>query len=246
VRCPFHGWRFDANGTCVEIPHCERIPPAARLRGWGMVERNEMIFAWHHAEEKPPSWEVPVIHEVGDADWTEPRLIDIDVAVHVQELAENNADPAHFEFVHGTPDMPATTTEYAEDGRFYRTVSKGVRETPMGTFETELIRETHGLGMGVVRSVGIPGAGLVLYSSTTPIDETHSTMRWLLTTTRNIVDVVGEDFMQGIVQGVHQDIPIWENKIHRASPVLSENDALISEYRRWTRQFYSELEPASE
>ena len=65
-------------------------------------------------------------------------------------------------------------------------------------------------------------------------------MRWLLTVTRNIVDIVGEDFMQTIVQGVQQDIAIWENKIHRKQPVLCETDDFIAEFRRWTRQFYSE------
>ena len=33
LRCPFHGWRFDANdGKCAEIPYCEEIPERARLR----------------------------------------------------------------------------------------------------------------------------------------------------------------------------------------------------------------------
>ena len=45
--------------------------------------------------------------------------------------------------------------------------------------------------------------------------------------------------MTNIVQGVQQDVLIWENKIHRAKPVFSESDGLIAEYRRWTRQFYS-------
>jgi phenylpropionate dioxygenase-like ring-hydroxylating dioxygenase large terminal subunit len=240
LRCPFHGWRFDSTGSCVEIPHCKSVPPAARVRSWDVVERNCMIFAWHHVEEKPPDWEVPLIDVLGHPDWTPPRLVTMEVAANVQELAENNNDPAHFEFVHGTPDMPQTETEYAEDGRFYRTASKGIRETPMGTFETSLVRETYGLGVGVVRSEGIPNAGTTLFVATTPIDESHSTMRWALTVTKNLVDLVGEDFMKGIVQGVQQDIPIWENKIHRKNPVLCETDGLIAEFRSWTRQFYSE------
>jgi phenylpropionate dioxygenase-like ring-hydroxylating dioxygenase large terminal subunit len=240
IRCPFHGWRFDGSGACVEIPHCGSIPPAARLRGWDVVERNRMIFAWHHTEQKPPDWEVPTIDVIGHPDWTEPRLVDIEVAVHLQELAENNNDPAHFEFVHGTPDMPPSEIEYGEDGRFYRMSSKGKRETPQGTFETTLVRETFGLGMGKVWSEGIPGVGTMLFSATTPIDAGHSTMRWLLTVTKNVADLVGEDFMTGIVQGVQQDVPIWENKIHRATPVLCETDGFIAEFRRWTRQFYSD------
>lgn len=29
VRCPFHGWRFDASGACVAIP---TSPPSRRVR----------------------------------------------------------------------------------------------------------------------------------------------------------------------------------------------------------------------
>ena len=97
-----------------------------------------MIFAWHHAEEKPPDWEVPTIGVIGHPDWTPPRCVDIDVAVHVQEMAENNFDPAHFEVVHGTPAPPPSESEYAENGRFVRVTSKMQRETPMGTFDTRL------------------------------------------------------------------------------------------------------------
>ena len=239
IRCPFHGWRYAASGECVEIPHCEKIPSKARLRSWDVLERNQMIFAWHHAEQKPPDWEVPTIDVIGHPDWTEPRLVDIDVAAHLQELAENNNDPAHFEFVHRSPDMPPTETEYAPDGRFYRTSSKSERETPMGTFETTLVRETFGLGVATVQPQGIPGVGMMLFSATTPIDAGHSTMRWLLTVTRNVVDVAGDEFMNAIVEGVKQDVPIWENKIHRTNPVMCETDEFIAEFRRWTRQFYS-------
>ena len=35
------------------------------------------------------------------------------------------------------------------------------------------------------------------------------------------------------------DIPIWENKIYRPSPVLCDGDGSIAEFRSWARQFYS-------
>ena len=60
-----------------------------------------MIFVWHHAEGKPPSWEVPEMPEIGDPDWTEPRTFELEVPVHMQDMAENNCDPVHFQFVHG-------------------------------------------------------------------------------------------------------------------------------------------------
>ena len=63
IRCPFHGWQFDGTGRCMHIPYCDRIPPKALVRSWPVVERDCMIFVWHHAEGQPPSWDVPQMTE---------------------------------------------------------------------------------------------------------------------------------------------------------------------------------------
>lgn len=73
IRCPFHGWQFDGAGRCTHIPYCDRIPPRAQVRSWPVVERDCMIFVWHHAEGQPPNWEVPRMAELEDPEWTPPR-----------------------------------------------------------------------------------------------------------------------------------------------------------------------------
>ena len=30
LRCPFHGWRFNAEGQCSHIPQGQRVPPVVR------------------------------------------------------------------------------------------------------------------------------------------------------------------------------------------------------------------------
>jgi nitrite reductase/ring-hydroxylating ferredoxin subunit len=240
IRCPFHGWRFDGTGTCVEIPYCERIPPKARLRGWDVVEKNRMIFVWHNAEGKPPSWDFPSMPELQHPDWSEPRSFELTVAVHMQDMHENNNDPVHFQFVHSSPEVPPSEISFGEGGRYMRMVGKGKRVTPLGAFETLLERDSWGLGLSAVRVSGIPGAGLLMYSSTSPVDRGHSHSRWLFTVTKNLADLAGEQFIQELSAGVKQDLRIWENKIHRARPVLCEADRYLAEFRQWTRQFYSE------
>ena len=37
LRCPFHAWRYDGDGTCVEIPYCAKIPAKARVRGLSLI-----------------------------------------------------------------------------------------------------------------------------------------------------------------------------------------------------------------
>ena len=246
IRCPFHGWTYDGGGKCVEIPYCkDHAPPAAaRLRSWPVVERNRMIFVWHHAEGLPPSWDVPVMPEIGDPNWTEPRLFELEVPVHMQDMAENNCDPAHFHFVHGNTQIPKQTIEYGEGGRFMRVSGNHETETLMGTFKVRLDRDCWGLGLAAVRMVGIPDAGLLMFSSTSPVDSRNTNSRWLFTVSKNLADLAGEDFIEHLSTGVLQDMRIWKNKIHRASPVLCQADTFLVEFRKWVRQFYST--PAAE
>lgn len=57
LRCPFHGWRFAANGQCLETPAepagsqlCTRI----RQRSYPVQERNGVIWAWLGVEGHSP------------------------------------------------------------------------------------------------------------------------------------------------------------------------------------------------
>jgi phenylpropionate dioxygenase-like ring-hydroxylating dioxygenase large terminal subunit len=240
LRCPFHGWRYEGeSGRCVEIPYCARVPQNARVGAWEVQERNHMIFVWHHAEGTPPSWEVPVVAELSDPAWSEPRRLELDVPVHMQDMHENNLDPVHFQFVHGMLEVPPSEITYADGGRTMRVQHTAERELPFGTFKTTLVRESWGLGLASVRTEGIPGAGLLMFSSTAPIDARNTRSRWLFTVTRNMADLAGEEFIQALSSGVMQDMRIWRNKIHRARPVLCEADAHLGEFRKWARQFYS-------
>src|SRR6476469_8137526 len=49
LRCPFHGWKFAADGACLETPAepagsklCERV----RQRSYPVVERSGILFGW--------------------------------------------------------------------------------------------------------------------------------------------------------------------------------------------------------
>jgi phenylpropionate dioxygenase-like ring-hydroxylating dioxygenase large terminal subunit len=241
IRCPFHGWQYDgASGACSHIPYCERIPPQARVRSWEVQEKNRMVFVWRHAEGKPPEWDFPELPELDHPEWSQPRTFELEIPTHVQESHENNNDPVHFLYVHGAPETPPSEIHYSADGRVYRTVSHGEWEFPFGTFRTSLVRDSWGLGLVGLRLTGIGDAGLLMYSSTTPIEERRVHSRWLLTATRDFVDVAGEEFMKGLTGGVQQDLPIWANKVYRARPVLCEADTYLAEYRKWVKQFYSD------
>ncbi|MEZ5707683.1 MAG: Rieske 2Fe-2S domain-containing protein [Burkholderiaceae bacterium] len=57
LRCPFHGWKFDTSGQCVETPAepagsqlCTRI----RQRSYPLIEKAGAIFAWLGPEDQTP------------------------------------------------------------------------------------------------------------------------------------------------------------------------------------------------
>jgi hypothetical protein len=119
-------------------------------------------------------------------------------------------------------------------------VTRQRRETPYGTFDTALETDSWGLGLAAVRIVGIGDAGLLMFSSTTPVDRRNTHSRWVFTVSRDFADAAGEDFVQGLSSGVLQDLRIWTHKVHRSQPVLCEADGYLAQFRSWARQFYSD------
>ena len=66
-----------------------------------------MIWAWHHRDEGDPFYELPVVPEMDDPDVDRPRCCaSSTIATSCQEMAENNHDFAHFQYVHGTETIP--------------------------------------------------------------------------------------------------------------------------------------------
>jgi len=165
----------------------------------------------------------------GDPDWLPPVLLDFEVAVACEDMAENNVDYAHFRYVHGTDAIPED--DFVVDGTYKRTVG----------MDGDFVREGFGLGLGVLRMAGFT----TFLSSTTPIDEEHVHVRWHFTAPRANGDDAAEVAARMLSEGVSQDIAIWENKVYRTRPVLTRSERPILEQRRWARQFYSDEDPAN-
>ena len=54
IACPFHDWRWGADGKCTKIPYARRVPPTARTRSWLTLEQNKHLFVWHDPQGNPP------------------------------------------------------------------------------------------------------------------------------------------------------------------------------------------------
>ena len=92
IVCPFHAWKFDGTGKCVEIPYAKRIPPKAGVACWPVMERNGMIFVWHDREKSQPDWEIPAIEEWEDSEFLPWRYAKLQIKTPPLAIAENLAD----------------------------------------------------------------------------------------------------------------------------------------------------------
>ena len=100
LQCAYHGWRFDEDGRCIEIPALGEgatLPPAARLTHAAAVrETHGIVFL----APEPPLTPLGVIPEAEDATFMEGLLPTLQVRGSAGLLADNFLDIAHFPFVH--------------------------------------------------------------------------------------------------------------------------------------------------
>ena len=259
VRCPFHHWQFNCEGQCTGIPYAKSIPPQAKTDIVPVLERNGMVLGWHHPKGEPPSFEVPVVESMDGQrrGWGELHYFEVDLPTCVQEIAENDVDSAHFVYVHGASAQPDTQTE--TDGHWKRSVSTfnqkdlndeigehtGARPDPDVDTSYTLTSVAHGCGHVTVHSTGVHSMSTgevgecMLYNVATPIEDDLTRLRWTLAVTENLADdEVGQGMLEGLIDGVQHDIPIWREKRYQPKPLLCDGDGAIAKNRKWFQQFY--------
>jgi phthalate 4,5-dioxygenase len=146
LRCPFHGWKFDVRGTCLETPAepagskvrlCDRV----RQRSYPVLEKAGILFAWLGAEgTSPPPFPgfdcfvAPASHTFAfkglwHCNWL--------------QAFEVGIDPAHPSFLHRfLQDEPLDEIGQNAAGKQFRSASAGEvggERWPM----TRIMREFH-------------------------------------------------------------------------------------------------------
>lgn len=116
LRCPFHGWLFDVNGTCLETPAepegsklCTRIKQAA----YPVVERSGIIFAYIGQGEPPafPEFDcfvAPDTHTFAFKGLFECNWL---------QALEVGIDPAHASYLHRFFEDEDTSDSYGKQFR---------------------------------------------------------------------------------------------------------------------------------
>ena len=239
IRCPFHAWKFDCTGKCVDVPYAKKIPPKAKLGNHLVQEKNGLIFMWNaHEAGEEPTWEIPVLPEHGSESWTDWNSTLLEIATHPKEIVENLADKAHFGPIHGT-----WVNEFSNDynGHIGIQKAKGVAYPRGGGEDNFELQSTYfgpGFMITEMQSV-LPNIMLLCH---TPIDKdnVHVRIGAMIDTSNVKGDSTRfvDQYLDNIITGFKEDIAIWENKKYRERPTLCDGDGDLGALRRWYQQFY--------
>lgn len=189
LRCAYHGWGFDANGVCVDVPSSGGdgpVPPAAHLPCCSVRERYGLI--WLCPGE--PASGIPVIAQDDDPAF---RRINTGIetwTASATRMVDNFLDISHFPWVHtgtfgsGQPtEVPSIELADLDDdfhGYAYEVDAANPHEATATTGSAEPVvhrRMSTGFALPfVVRSTIAYQDGLehILLLCSTPIDDETS------------------------------------------------------------------------
>jgi nitrite reductase/ring-hydroxylating ferredoxin subunit len=244
--CPFHWWRFGADGCNTAIPYDGTRHPNARIPAYPCVERAGLVLFWYHPLGAAPLWEIPELDAHGAPGWTATHRALWKVRCPWQEMAENGPDFIHLRSVHGAVDVPELEA-YELDGYVARLRSRVNFATPRGPQAGRIDTDSWGPGFSLARFSGILDACFV--SAMTPIDFEWTEVSFNYTFRRGDgpdgerAERVGRALIADLERQEAEDIVIFDHKVYLPAPRLSRADGPIARFRRWATQFYIDGDP---
>jgi 3-ketosteroid 9alpha-monooxygenase subunit A len=263
IACPFHDWRWGGDGRCKQIPYARRVPLRARTASWPTLDQDGMLFVWNDPEGNPPREEeaLPRIEGALDDEWTDWLWYETVVNTNVREVIDNNADMAHFFYVHLT--FPTYFKNIFEGHVAAQYMNGKAREDarprlPEGS--------PHLIGNSSVAAYYGPSfmtdeltynydrmdVRTTLINCHYPIDENSFVLQYgIIVKKQDGLDEeaameVAKTQAMYVKRGFEQDVQIWKNKARIDNPLLCEEDGPVYQLRRWYEQFYvdvADIEP---
>jgi 5,5'-dehydrodivanillate O-demethylase oxygenase subunit len=191
LRCPYHGWLYDATGHCIEQPF---EPPQSMMKhaiqhpAYPVQELAGLLFAYLGPRPAPliPRWDV-VAWEGGERRLSQQQIL----YCNWLQAEENTADVTHTYFLHGH----TMHTKGIADGEYYY---RPIEQYGFQRFEHGLVKSwryaDNGSRFGAERGGGNPLVFPNLLRLTTgpthaihwrvPIDDTHTRI-FVVTFTRD-------------------------------------------------------------
>jgi aminopyrrolnitrin oxygenase len=97
IQCPFHNWKYGADGICNHIPGTNSIPPFARQATFPVVERHGYIFIFNGTE---PLFPLPFFFDADPDDFSAGKKFSYVSDCHWFVNAAHGYDTQHFDAVH--------------------------------------------------------------------------------------------------------------------------------------------------
>jgi 3-ketosteroid 9alpha-monooxygenase subunit A len=251
LRCPFHHWRWGADGVCDDIPYAKRIPAKAVIRSWPTLEENKLLFVWNDPEGNPPIAEqrMPRIDACFSDDWSPWRIELFHIETNCRELVDNMADIGHFPAVHANH---IDTFKNISEGHIYEQVQTGSSDTLSAEGDEGLtsVATYYGPAYMVTHMTGSTGGVDVesrLLVSHVPITTESFDLRFGVMIKKNPKlsaaenSAVVDTYSRLASDAFKQDVDIWHNKVRVDNPILCDGDGPIHKLRQWYQQFYVDI-----
>jgi phenylpropionate dioxygenase-like ring-hydroxylating dioxygenase large terminal subunit len=146
LRCVFHGWKFDADGNCVDMPNVEsteEMRREGRAAAYRVTERAGVVWVYMGRRASPPALpEFPVFSLPSErvAVWCEQR------ECNYLQCVEGEIDTSHAGFLHlgavgsnsqagaygSSIDVTTRAVRYKVTDTDYGMLAGGYRDTPDG------------------------------------------------------------------------------------------------------------------
>ena len=246
IRCPYHGWRFNSDGTCDDIPyHDGPCPRSAKIRSYPIKEVMGCVMAWYDPDDRAPDYEPPFLPEWNNSQWVRWELDHLgDIAIHPIEVIDNMADLRHLGPTHGAP------CEYFENE--FRDHIYIQRQGGMFHRHNCMLRTfTWYTGPGLLLSKQAFADSLQYeFIANTPIDDgTIKVWHAALCRSANAVatdqDVaIARQMQANALAAFSADFSIWKNKKPALNIIQLPTDGPFAKGRKWFRQFHDKAERA--
>ena len=254
IRCPGHGWRFNPQGQCDDIPYSTHgIPKAACIKTFPVVEKAGCIWMWHDEEGGAPDFDLPAFAEwdMEDEGWVRWRIDPLGtLPVHPQEIVDNIVDAAHFVPVHGSRDIVYFENEFQDHIAIQR-FGAGHR-TLVSESGDVLVTDTHYTGPGILlcRMEGQHPSLMMICHTPVEDGEVRVWFALFVKASDSRADEAGvsmaRSYQDVSLEAFAQDFELWKHKDPAFSVMQVPDDGPFHKERIWYRQFFNPRARASE
>ncbi|KEQ19693.1 Rieske 2Fe-2S domain-containing protein [Endozoicomonas numazuensis] len=254
IRCPFHDWRWDADGKCDDIPYAKRIPRKAQIKSWPISEQNNLLFIWNDPENNLPLEEqaIPRVEACFSDDWADWEVANLTIKTNCRELIDNIADKAHFGPVH---DAPNKFFSNRFEGHVAEQTMIGNSPRLSGESDLKTVATYYGPAYQITEMTGeMDGMPIhsILLNCHIPIDHDSFQLRYgvLVQKVPGLSDEQNREIAQGYIQlaqeAFFEDVAIWDTKVRVDNPILCDGDGPVYQLRKWYDQFYTDIADVKE